>query len=161
MNVQLNSFIIQKYIKMPFLIYSCKFDFRVRVMFNHTRELYFFKEGYLRLSGSEFFLDKSNPNDQFVHLTNNSIQKYLKSYGVFEDGNQMSFKDLQKSTDFFYPDKNMAFIRTVFQKWIELRIDCLLWENMLNLSKIKNSFELFGYDFVIDKDAYLWLIEEK
>ena len=76
MNVQLNSFIIQKYIKMPLLIYSRKFDFRVRVMFNHTSELYFFKEEYLRLSGSEFFLDKSNPDDKFVHLTNNSIQKY-------------------------------------------------------------------------------------
>ena len=91
MNVQLNSFIIQKYIEMTLLIYSCQFDFIVRVMFNHTSELYFFKEGYLRLSGSEFFLDKSNPNDQFVHLTNNSMQKYLKSYGVFEDRNQMSF----------------------------------------------------------------------
>ena len=60
-------------------------------MFSHTREWYFFKEGYLRLSGSKFFLDKSNPDGRFVRLTNNSIQKYLKYYGVFEDRNRMSF----------------------------------------------------------------------
>jgi tubulin polyglutamylase TTLL1 len=46
-----------------------------------------FKEGYLRTSSSEFNIDPNNPDDQYMHLTNNAIQKYSESYGVFEDGN--------------------------------------------------------------------------
>ena len=38
----------------------------------------------------------------------------------------------------------MAFIRTVFQKWIELRIDCFLWENKLNSNKIKIDLNYLG-----------------
>ena len=55
----------------------------------------------------------------------------------------------------------MNFIRTKFQKWIELRIDFLI-ENKLNPSKIKNWSEIFGYDFVIDKMLTSgWLRKDK
>ena len=71
-----NSFILQKYIEKPFLIYQRKFDIRVWVMHNYDTSLYFFPEGYLRTSSSEFSIDPNNPDDQYVHLTNNAIQKY-------------------------------------------------------------------------------------
>lgn len=50
-----------------------------------------FKEGYLRTSSSSFSIDPNNPDDQFVHLTNNAVQKFSENYGSFEDGNQMSY----------------------------------------------------------------------
>ena len=87
-----NSFILQKYIEKPFLIYQRKFDIRVWVFLNYDTSLYFFPEGYLRTSSSEFNIDPNNPDDQYVHLTNNAIQKYSQNYGSFEDGNQMSFQ---------------------------------------------------------------------
>ena len=94
--MQLNSFIIQKYIEKPLLIHKRKFDIRVWVIVSFTGKWHFFKEGYLRTSGSEFYLDENNPDNQYVHLTNNAIQKFSKTYGEFEDGNQMSFKNFQK-----------------------------------------------------------------
>jgi hypothetical protein len=45
-------------------------------MLNYDTSLYFFPEGYLRTSSSEFTIDPNNPDDQYVHLTNNAIQKY-------------------------------------------------------------------------------------
>ena len=68
-----NSFIIQKYIEMPFLVYQRKFDIRVWVFINYEGSVFFFKEGYLRTSSSEFNIDPNNPDDQFVHLTNNAV----------------------------------------------------------------------------------------
>ena len=88
--------IIQKYIERPLLIYKRKFDIRVWVLVSSTGKCYFFKEGYLRTSGSEFKLDGNNPDNQYVHLTNNAIQKNSKTYGEFEDGNQLSFDRLQE-----------------------------------------------------------------
>jgi hypothetical protein len=63
-----------------------------------------FKEGYLRTSSSEFRVDLHNIDDQYVHLTNNAVQKYSENYGTFEDGNQLSFKRLQQIIDEQYPD---------------------------------------------------------
>ena len=79
------SFIIQKYIERPFLIYNRKFDIRVWVLINQDMEVYFFKEGYLRTSAFGYKLD--NCQDNMVHLTNNAVQKNAKEYGKFEDGN--------------------------------------------------------------------------
>ena len=68
-----NSFIIQKYIERPLLIDQRKFDIRVWAFINYDQSVYFFKEGYLRTSSSEFKIDPNNPDDQYVHLTNNAI----------------------------------------------------------------------------------------
>lgn len=83
------TFIIQKYIEKPFLINKRKFDIRVWVLVNQDMEVFFFKEGYVRTSGSEYRLD--NCENPFVHLTNNAVQKNAGSYGKFEDGNQMDY----------------------------------------------------------------------
>lgn len=69
----MNSFIIQKYIEDPLLVYKRKFDIRVWVIVNHDGICYFFKEGYLRTSGSDYVIDPDNIDNQFVHLTNNAI----------------------------------------------------------------------------------------
>ena len=110
----MNSVIIQKYIEKPLLIHKRKFDIRVWVIVNYTGKWYFFQEGYLRTSGSEFFLDENDADNQYVHLTNNAIQKFSKTYGEFEDGNQMSFKNFQRYIDEFYPERGINF----YQDWL-------------------------------------------
>lgn len=68
-------------------MYRRKFDIRVWVLLDQDHDLYVFKEGYLRTSSSEFKVDLSNVDDQYVHLTNNAVQKFSENYGTFEDGN--------------------------------------------------------------------------
>ena len=86
-----NTFIIQKYIERPLLIFKRKFDIRVWVLLNSDHELFFFKEGYLRTSSTEFGIDLQNIDDAFIHLTNDAVQKNAVNYGDFEDGNKLSF----------------------------------------------------------------------
>jgi hypothetical protein len=87
------NFVIQKYIERPMLLNNRKFDIRVWALLTQDMDLYFFREGYLRLSSKPFALD--NFQDEITHLTNVAIQKYSKLFGKTEDGNQLSFADLR------------------------------------------------------------------
>jgi hypothetical protein len=76
------SFVIQKYIERPLLIQERKFDVRVWALLTQKMELYFFRKGYIRLSGEPYSLDSSLSNP-FVHFTNNAIQQHSAHYGQF------------------------------------------------------------------------------
>jgi len=95
MSVKSRTFVIQKYIERPLLIYGRKFDIRVWVLVTHEMKIYFFKEGYIRTSSAEYSLDSESIEKFNVHLTNNAVQKHYQQYGEFEDGNQLSFDDFQ------------------------------------------------------------------
>jgi hypothetical protein len=60
------------------LINSRKFDIRVYKMITHNKDVFFFKEGYIRTSSTVFDVCSKN---YFTHLTNNAIQKHSKTYG--------------------------------------------------------------------------------
>ena len=44
------NYVVQKYIERPLLIKGRKFDIRVWALVTHNRELFFFQEGYIRLT---------------------------------------------------------------------------------------------------------------
>jgi len=156
-----NSFIIQKYIEKPLLINNRKFDIRVWVLFTSELDCYFFKEGYLRTSSTEYKIDLENVDDKFVHLTNNAIQKYSDKYGSFEDGNQMSFENFQKYLNDHYPEKgiNLAEDMLPIMKNMVKKTVLAARKKLESSPCLKSSFEIFGYDFIIDEDFNLWLIE--
>ena len=68
-----NSFIFQKYIERPLLVYGRKFDIRCWVLWNYDGKVYLFKEGYLRTSSKPYSINPDNPDDMFTHLTNNAV----------------------------------------------------------------------------------------
>ena len=90
-------FVIQKYIERPLLYQGRKFDIRVWVLISQDMEVYYFKEGYLRTSAEPYSLDSIN--DNFVHLTNNAVQRSGSAYGQYEEGNQLSFEEFQNYLD--------------------------------------------------------------
>jgi D-alanine-D-alanine ligase-like ATP-grasp enzyme len=93
-----------------------------------------------------------------VHLTNNAIQKYADNYGNFEDGNQMSFDRFQQYLD----DKNLkADVKgDLVHKMKSLIVRSVFaTRKIIDPHKRKSCFELFGYDFILDEDFNVWLIE--
>ena len=66
------------------------------MLINHKNECFFFREGYIRTSSSEYSTDDTKLEDEWVHLTNNAIQKNAPNYQMFEDGNQLSFADFKR-----------------------------------------------------------------
>jgi hypothetical protein len=87
--------VIQKYIEKPLLYNERKFDIRVWALLDQEMTLFYFKEWYIRLSSEKFSLNDKDLENQFVHLTNNAIQKYGNNYGKHESGNILSGQDLK------------------------------------------------------------------
>jgi tubulin--tyrosine ligase len=123
---------------------------------NGNRQAYFYKEGYLRTSCREFSLQ--NLDDKFVHLTNDAVQKNAAEYGKFETANKLSYDSFQRYLDLFHA--GIKFTETILPKIQQIVVDSVraVYSRLDPKDHIHN-FELFGYDFMIDEDFNVWLIE--
>ena len=151
-----NKIIIQKYIEKPFLYYGRKFDIRIWVLLTHKMKAYMFKEGHLKVSSINYDLDSNN---SFIHLTNYSLQKYNKYFSKYEKGNEVSFETFQKYINDIIK-KDINFKEYVYPQFIEIirnTIKCS--KNIINPKNRENCFELMGYDFLLDEEFNVFLIE--
>lgn len=154
-------YIIQKYIEEPLLIFRRKFDIRCYAMItsiNGVIQGYFYLDGYLRTASKEFTCkETSNP---LIHLTNDAIQKHSSEYGKFENGNKLAYRDFQKYLDSSYPDKKISFNSTILPNIKEIVQDTMK-ASFLKIDKNRrmHCIEIFGYDFMIDRNFRPWLIE--
>lgn len=154
------SFVIQKYIEEPLLINERKFDIRMWMLVTQELDFYLFKEGYLRTSSKKYIVDSNDIDNRFVHLTNNAIQVHGEDYGKFEDGNQMSFAAFQKYLNTHHPEKAISVEAEILPKIKNIvRKSVLAVKKKLNSENRKYCFEIFGYDFILDADFNVWLIE--
>ena len=148
--------IIQKYIEKPFLYNGRKFDIRIWVLLTHKMCAYMFKEGHLKVSSINYDLDSNN---SFIHLTNYSLQKYNKHFSEYEKGNEVSFETFQK----YINDKlkkDIKFKEIVYPQFTEIiKHTIKSSKNLINIKHRKNCFELMGYDFLLDEDFNVFLLE--
>jgi hypothetical protein len=155
--IKTRTFVVQKYIESPLLINKRKFDIRAWVLVTHELKGYFFKEGYLRMSSTEY---RTDANSREIHLTNNAVQKYTDSYGQFEDGNQLSYKSFQKYLDETFPDKKVSVRDQLYHRMLEyVNMTLMCAKKKLNPDGKRFCFEIYGYDFMIDSEFNVWLIE--
>jgi tubulin polyglutamylase TTLL1/tubulin monoglycylase TTLL3/8 len=138
--------ILQKYIENPFLVYKRKFDIRCYAMitcYNGIIQGYYYNEGYIRTSSKPFSLQ--NVENKYIHLTNDAIQKYSEDYGKYENGNKMSYGD---------------FIEEVGSKIKDIVTDTIKCAVPKIMKKMHcHTFEVFGYDFLLDENLKPWLLE--
>ena len=149
--------IIQKYIERPLLYKGRKCDMRVWVLVNHNMKVYFFKEGHLKTCSISFDIDSKNA---FSHITNYSFQKYNEYFQKYEKGNEVPFHDFQKFIDEEYPEKNYKIKTNLYSQIKELvSISMKSVKEQLNKNNNSYQFEIFGYDFMLDENFNLFLIE--
>jgi hypothetical protein len=154
------TFIIQKYLYRPLLYKNRKFDIRVYsllVSYNSTFQCFFYQDGYLRTSVAEF--SSENLKNRFIHLTNDAVQKKSANYGKFEEGNKLSYAEFQAYL-FNTFENSVNFFNDVLPK-IELLVKDSVQATFDKLDPKRRlfSFEILGYDFMIDEFFQPWLIE--
>lgn len=167
-------YIVQQYIAQPALIQGRKFDIRcyvlVRVL-NYTEfTAFFYQDAYIRTSSKKFSL--ANIQDKEAHLTNDAVQKFSSSYGKYENNNKLSLEDWQEYISSTYAsdesvsreplpcDVNSIVSSFVFPEIKRLTKQSIeaVKDDFLKTNQ-KNSFEMFGYDYMILNNFQPVLIE--
>ena len=148
---------MQKYIERPLLYKERKFDIRIWVVVTEKNEIFLYNKAYLRTSSDSYDLKTSK---NYVHLTNNCLQKYGDNYGKHEDGNTLPLSLLDEYIKTAYSQADFKSASHIIPRIRDLIIDTFqCTKKNLNSAKRKGVFELFGYDFLIDEDLRTWLIE--
>ena len=145
--------VVQKYIENPLIINKRKFDIRQWVLVTSLNPLviWMWKEPYLRFGAEDYIMD--DLNNIYSHLTNNSIAKHSTQYK----------KDKKFDEDMWTCSDFENYIGK--QKWEEIHekiknaIICSFYAAHQEMKQRYNSHELYGYDFMIDEDYNVYLIE--
>ena len=118
---------------------------------------YFYEDGYIRTSSSKY---TSKSNDVFIHLTNDAVQKHSEDFGKYESGNKLSFHDFQKYLNSHYSDLNIWFNRDILPQIKRLMTDAFRSVyGKIDPYRRVNTFEIYGFDFMLDRDFKVYLIE--
>ncbi|XP_032240390.2 tubulin--tyrosine ligase isoform X2 [Nematostella vectensis] len=155
---QNQAFVVQKYIENPLLLEGGrKFDIRCWVLLSHKYSIHVFNQGVLRTSSEVY--DVTSLGKLTSHLTNHCIQEANSDdFGKYEKGNEMFFDEFSR----YLEDKfEKDFEKTILQQMHAIVKECLLSvEEEINTEALSyHSFQLFGFDFMVDATFKVWLLE--
>jgi hypothetical protein len=147
--------LVQKYIESPLLYYGRKFDIRMWALIDSEMNLYCFKEGHLKTTSKEY---STKTTDKFVHITNYSMQKHTNNFEKFEIGNEVSFKDFQICLNKTYNGVDL-YTHIIPQMHEIIILTTQSVKDKINKKDRKFCYLILGYDFMIDANLKVWLIE--
>ncbi|XP_023573131.1 tubulin--tyrosine ligase [Octodon degus] len=127
------------------------------VLVDHQYNIYLYREGVLRTASEPYHVD--NFQDKTCHLTNHCIQKeFSKNYGKYEEGNEMFFEEFNQ---YLMSALNITLETSILQQIKHIIRSCLLSvEPAISTRHLPyQSFQLFGFDFMVDEELKVWLIE--
>jgi hypothetical protein len=162
-------YLISKYISNPHLINKLKYDFRVYVFITGLAplKLYLYKEGMVRFATEEYTIDKNHIAELYRHLTNVAInQKNTEEYkkAVDADSNEGSKWSLQVYEA--YCKENGIDYQKIRNQMADIAIKSLLsvldqfYDRIKEYgTKDRNHFKLFGFDFLLDDNYKVHLLE--
>uniref|UniRef100_UPI0035901AF7 tubulin--tyrosine ligase n=1 Tax=Myxine glutinosa TaxID=7769 RepID=UPI0035901AF7 len=151
--------VVQKYIENPMLLEPGhrKFDIRSWVLLDSQFGIHLFREGVLRTSSDAY--DPSNLHKTTSHLTNHCLQEALSSnYGHYEEGNELFFEAFDEYLVHTY---GTSMEKSILPQIKHIIRDCLTCiEPEISTKALPyHSFQMFGFDFMVDEDFHVWLIE--
>ncbi|XP_050440034.1 tubulin glycylase 3A-like [Adelges cooleyi] len=152
-----SSYILQKYIEKPLLVFSCKIDLRQWFLVTNMNPVtvWMYKEGYVRFCAKRFTLKDMHES---IHLSNVRLQmKYRKKRDVgVPDECMWDYKELQKHLKKIGQDR--VWDDLIFPGMSE-SVYTVMMATKSTSSYRDNTFQLFGADFVITDNFIPYLIE--
>ena len=158
--IELDNFLINKYITNLDLINGKKYDLRLYVLVTGLKPLriYLNKEGLIRIASKVFSLKKKTINNKYIHLTNTGINSQNKNF-IFpnsnninnENANIWNLNTYEKHLNKINVDYNqiMNKIKDIIIKSITSVYKNLTSElSNYNLNDI-NFYDILGYDIII------------
>jgi hypothetical protein len=110
----------------------------------------------LNITSSDFDLDRK---DKLIHITNYSLQKLNENFSKYETDNEVSFEDFQSYLNEVYKGK-VDIKRDFYPQMREIiKMTTLSIKNKINKKQRQFCYVILGYDFLIDSNFKIWLIE--
>lgn len=157
----------QKYIENPLIVAKRKFDIRQWVVVTCWDPLtvYFYNDCYVRFSSADYSDDDAALSDSQVHLANISINKHFSEFRdcvATENGDEITecMWTMQQLKDYLKHVHGPAdqFDSLCVPRMKEIA-NLSLQSAVGEVTGRKGSWELYGYDFMIDDEFNPWLIE--
>ncbi|XP_023287890.1 probable tubulin polyglutamylase TTLL9 [Orussus abietinus] len=157
------TFLVQKYVDDPYLLAGRKFDLRIYVLVTsfHPLKVWLAREGFARLSGELFSLEKID--DSRVHLTNMAIQ-LRREPGEHQEGRRRAQVKhgckwaLLRVREYLAARHGVSAVDALLQ-----RVAGVIMASLQAVQPVimqgRNSFELYGYDILLDESLTPWLLE--
>ncbi|XP_065919431.1 tubulin polyglutamylase TTLL5-like isoform X2 [Dysidea avara] len=161
--------VVSRYVDNPLCIDGFKFDVRlyVAVTSYYPLRIFLYEEGLTRFATVRYNGTGRNLHNQRMHLTNYSINKKSMEYVRCEDptiedyGNKWSMSAMLRYLE--EEGKDVAtlvsrvedvIIKTIISGELPIAGACKAF-----MSQRTNCFEIYGFDILIDKNLYPWLLE--
>jgi hypothetical protein len=135
--------VLQQYIREPDRLDGRKYTFRLHAILTNYAGIFLNRQGYVNISALPFDLN-DNFKHKKMHITNYVLD------GEFANISQRSTNDLKDFPEQF--EKIASIVKACMLALIEEH------PSYLRPTKIKR-FEIFGFDFIMDADKKMWLLE--
>uniref|UniRef100_A0A8C2JNV1 Tubulin--tyrosine ligase-like protein 5 n=1 Tax=Cyprinus carpio TaxID=7962 RepID=A0A8C2JNV1_CYPCA len=161
--------LVSRYISNPLLIDGFKFDVRLYVLVTSYDPLliYLYEEGLARFATVKYDHATANIKNQFMHLTNYSVNKKSSDYVSCDDpevedyGNKWSMSAMLrylrqegKDTTLLMGQIEDLIVKALLSAEIHIATACKMF-----VPHRCNCFELYGFDVLIDSNLKPWLLE--
>ncbi|XP_063715109.1 serine-rich adhesin for platelets-like isoform X3 [Symsagittifera roscoffensis] len=161
--------IVSRYINNPLLIDDFKFDIRIYVLVTSYDPLivYLYEEGLARFASQKFDKSTKSVKNQFMHLTNYSVNKrnpdFVKNADPeLEDfGNKWSMSAMLRYLKSIGHDTATLMMRIedlVVKTFLAGEMAIASASNMFQPHR-GNCYELYGFDVLVDENMKPWLME--
>ena len=171
--------VVQRYIPNPLLIRERKFDIRLWGLVTSVNPLvwWVYDEYYCRFASMAYHQHHSTEGSggggdgngfaHVAHLTNHCVQRDCEGYGKAVRGNMMSREELKSELltaaddpggDGVSSEAAEAKEAVLFAQMVRL-VDLALRSVSDVIEQRHGSFELFGFDLLVDKALNPWLLE--
>lgn len=165
-----STWVVQQYIANPLtLTGGRKCDMRVWVLLDADYSIWLYMHGVVRIAAVAYRPDALE--DHFSHLTNHCIAQTHRAFGTYERSNELLYPEFDAQLARQYPqllakDPTCSILDDIILPQIRRIVTQSLLAARPRLqppphltSSGPRSFQLFGYDFVLDTDLRAWLCE--
>ena len=154
-----SQWIVQKYLENSLIVHKRKFDIRQWVLVTSWEPLiaWFYDDCYLRFCVNEYTLD--DLEDKFKHLANNSISKKSPKFDATPiEGSMWRRNQFVEYLNSQGKDGERLWnerVVTQMKQAAQASLKCV--QSMVE--NRAHSFEIYGFDFMLDNELNPWLIE--
>ena len=169
-NININNYILTKFLYNPLLIKGYKFDLRIHGLITGVKplKLYLYNEGLVRIASEKYNFSKSTLNNKYAILTNLYLNIKNKKKFIYpqnlpnlEESNLWNIETFQN-----YCERNNINFSKIFSEIGDIFIKAILSvrEKLIKFIEknnfyYSNFYHLIGFDIIIDENLKPYLLE--